>query len=668
MTPANDPTPEWTAWSNGDSDIHAELQVLARLILAQKSESIARSSTAETFDRSRVAGLVDEDQHGIRFVDAALRDQYVAREATITGDWTTAESFASQIAELQHRTVGFRARQTVGTLAIQLLLLGGVDVLGLVSQLASMSSDERHGFWSVYSVLCDALPTIETASSRLVEAVLPVIDASSSDMTSGLIYSAVEKWARRRAESANGLVTHLVTAGIPSLLPAAVSALSSFDRAKAHQVCVNLANASSTRAMSGAALVAIAGLPYDQPGDQLLQETVSIIAECLRNTPADLEPMVAQACFSLVKVTDVAAQFIVTLSHRTDSRTRHVLALGLFQNGDERSKDEWWQTALFNLAPTPAADGGTFKYLDYCASRLAQHDPRLAIQFVERVALTRESDFSDDCGELLDGTMSKLHKTAVTDLEDAITEWFGSRSTHLHRLAAGAVHRHNRDDEPSRYLALSSRRLFRADDDYIMGVLTHATGWVIGGAPLAALLASSLRTSGLSAPLRSFVRELLTDVALYNYPKGAGDFLRKELARGVLFPVEADIVVAALKASDAYYKAISELPELLELRTPSHREYLQRLDRLAESARIAEQARSQSVMMSLIHRVPLKYGRASFAFHDGQLSSPEPLHSFSYGVELPRGEVLDPIGQLILRINLRHDRDGPGKHADAGEA
>jgi hypothetical protein len=67
-----------------------------------------------------------------------------------------------------------------------------------------------------------------------------------------------------------------------------------------------------------------------------------------------------------------------------------------------------------------------------------------------------------------------------------------------------------------------------------------------------------------------------------------------------------------------------------------------------------DEVRKQSIFLDLVKRVTLKYGRSSFHRYAESLSTPEPLHSFSHTVELPRGEVLDPIGQLIQRIQLRY--------------
>jgi hypothetical protein len=72
--------------------------------------------------------------------------------------------------------------------------------------------------------------------------------------------------------------------------------------------------------------------------------------------------------------------------------------------------------------------------------------------------------------------------------------------------------------------------------------------------------------------------------------------------------------------------------------------------------RIRETAREESDFMRLVHTITLKHGRASFDTRNGIPSTPQPLHSFSYEVELPRGESIDPIGQRLRRLEGRMAR------------
>jgi len=176
----------------------------------------------------------------------------------------------------------------------------------------------------------------------------------------------------------------------------------------------------------------------------------------------------------------------------------------------------------------------------------------------------------------------------------------------------------------------------------------------MGGASLAALV-SSITVTDAPDTLVQRVTDALVEFALYNYPKGAGEYLRYALEHTV-FPLEASTARRALEQNRRYYDRLAGLSELTELRTPASRRYLLHLERVKMHQRIRETAREESDFMSLVHTITLKHGRASFDTRNGVPSAPQPLHSFSYEMELPRGESIDPIGQRLRRLEARMAR------------
>jgi hypothetical protein len=66
-----------------------------------------------------------------------------------------------------------------------------------------------------------------------------------------------------------------------------------------------------------------------------------------------------------------------------------------------------------------------------------------------------------------------------------------------------------------------------------------------------------------------------------------------------------------------------------------------------------EKAREDSVFMSLVESVPLKYGNQFYRIGDEGPTQPAPLGKISSGFEIPRGELIDPVGQAYKRFHLR---------------
>lgn len=93
---------------------------------------------------------------------------------------------------------------------------------------------------------------------------------------------------------------------------------------------------------------------------------------------------------------------------------------------------------------------------------------------------------------------------------------------------------------------------------------------------------------------------------------------------------------------------------------------------MKQQAAISEEADKRSVLASLFPRIPLKYGRSFFMEKDGEYTEPSELEEISHSVELPRGELIDPIGQQIKRLHwqsagLQEDDDSVQNASDEGK-
>lgn len=71
------------------------------------------------------------------------------------------------------------------------------------------------------------------------------------------------------------------------------------------------------------------------------------------------------------------------------------------------------------------------------------------------------------------------------------------------------------------------------------------------------------------------------------------------------------------------------------------------------SRQIEEGTNKNSILLQLVHRVVLKGGRSSFSRVQGKLTNKTGLSEFSVAIEFPKGEYLDPIGQVMTRADWR---------------
>lgn len=100
-------------------------------------------------------------------------------------------------------------------------------------------------------------------------------------------------------------------------------------------------------------------------------------------------------------------------------------------------------------------------------------------------------------------------------------------------------------------------------------------------------------------------------------------------------------------------EAIERLPQRNELWPPSQLQRQFALARARQMQKASEQASEKSVFSRIATKIPLKAGRGFFNHSRGKFSDSTPLHTVSYSVEIPRREVLDPVGNAIRGIQLR---------------
>ena len=146
------------------------------------------------------------------------------------------------------------------------------------------------------------------------------------------------------------------------------------------------------------------------------------------------------------------------------------------------------------------------------------------------------------------------------------------------------------------------------------------------------------------------VQKLLVDPLLQNYGSV------REYLEG-LAPDDAanKAITWALAQNEAYFDAQRSIPLIVELQPSEHHRRIEHL-RISDQMRDAhKQAESSSVFLSLVSRSVLLYGNRSLSFiddgHDKLRPMEVDLHSHGISYEMPRMEVVDPVGlDYILRV------------------
>jgi hypothetical protein len=300
------------------------------------------------------------------------------------------------------------------------------------------------------------------------------------------------------------------------------------------------------------------------------------------------------------------------------------------------------------LGHLDSANKGTVEELDLGLQMLLEVGYHESAVSLVTMLLSRPHDELDL--EAFDSFTRNLISGSPDLLSRVVVQWLELGSPKLCNGLAKAIKGPGLDGVP---LSLRAEDLALSPATQLF-ICRKAVGWFfLKPTTAASILVSVLRYC--DADTAQEVQSLLVDTLLQNYG-GVREYLEG------LAPEDAaaKLVSGALARNLAYIDAQRSVPPLVELQpTETHR----RIERLRISDQMREgykQAESGSVFLGLVNRSVLLYGNRSLSFiddgQDGLRHVEVNLQSHGFSYEMPRMEVVDPIGlDYILRI-FRNER------------
>lgn len=608
-------------------------------------------------------GFLIRHDDGIEFSEPNTGHEYLIRHAANLAliHWDDLEAFTEALDNIQHWGAIHGVRREMGaTILLILATEGQKDIVSRMAEtavLAVEAQEQTHFFWTFYHLFCETLPQLDITPQELPKALSSILQATANDLAGGLIFTAVEQLAVRSATIADALYHAFVAHHDEPVVAFAVNilyGLAVFDLSEAHSRALSLTNALSPM-LRRVGIAALGRFSYvDKSNEELLQSTLICLNQFRATPNPETDIALVRAFGHLILHTSEAEPAIVEFAARSDAAVQHHVASVLTHHADTRPVGPWFKEALLKITAVPWLHKATFDYLDYCSTALLDSDPAITFAFIEAVVTSRDYSYEEDIQlpKMLDMTFNRLYQHHMFDLEAAITRWFASTDRRLHAAAAHIIAYRDPTALNTRIspLRLSKTILNTLTEDITEFVVERILGYVIGGRPLTALLLSALQRDPCSPALRVSITHKLTNYVLYNYPTTTSRYLKSRIEAHDAELVEVEVAQTVLEQAHAEIEARKTLPPLLELQPPSQHTYLLRLARQKQQSEIMEEARKHSVIMNLARRVPLKYGRAFFSEHNGAFSEPSQLSTFEQRMELPQGELIDPVGQAFQRM------------------
>lgn len=290
---------------------------------------------------------------------------------------------------------------------------------------------------------------------------------------------------------------------------------------------------------------------------------------------------------------------------------------------------------------------GTLNNIDYGLIKLINRgDPSKGIEFLEAMLITNSGAVSMD---IFDSVIGGLYKNKSV-LNKLLTRWFlrGDRI-----LCEGIRAVVNKAHDQSLLLEIDPSELVSIDQLHVVFLARKAIGYFFFKPETAASVIISLMQSTNEDETLHQLGTLLFDPLLLNFPGKVKDYLIQKVVS------ESDktkkTIETALKSFDEYLDELKSTGLIPELHPPqtqrdAYRRHFSRL--MSESFKEAEK---KSVLLSLVSKSVLLYGRKSINYvygSEGKSNRMEiPLHSHGTEMEIPRFENIDPFGlEYMIRI------------------
>jgi hypothetical protein len=518
---------------------------------------------------------------------------------------------------------------------------GQINLLAL-TRTEQFSSLSASAFFVRQQFFCEAIPQLQMQASPLMQAVQALVAKGGPDLAANLPYEAFRKWCAVDPTRAHAIVTASEAGDVQAIAFVTFAFTALGDAALARSFVCKYSDERRVSALFALGRIKPADAKDAEDSVDVLMPFVDAVhGENVR-------------CNALMPLLDICEQF-PALAPANPRNAMAAAAIrptpGLLLN---LAQALWLHVKLFDrisieralgaLKATDPALGGIVDALDFALKAiLSTPNGDLALNFLtDMLAPDKGFDlkqFKSLKHDLSGGDRDRLFKLVV--------RWLISGNSNLGEAAAQIL----ATGERAVPFDISTADLGLTGPDQVF--LAHkALGWLFINEPVAAsILVACLRSCDQAAAKK--IGELLFDPLLVNYGGKARDYL-KTVKKGD--PAYRS-VKAALKAADIYVNSLKIDPPVKELRPSEHQYNVERRrahDRMRNAQKDAEK---QSVLLSLVHRSILLYGRRSITYVEEPGKKRRPvsmdMHSFSYSFELPRCEIVDPIGLNIMLLVFR---------------
>lgn len=382
-----------------------------------------------------------------------------------------------------------------------------------------------------------------------------------------------------------------------------------------------------------------------------LSKTLQALETLQQKNNPEIDPILIHTYTSLLAFSPtITKQKIVEYSYQQNTKIQSSIADTLFRTQDHQYTEDWFSTALLNLATVQIECASILDTLDGILYNLTTKDFPLFEKFIITWLISSNyNDHNKQLADIFDSTLSAL-VSQPQNLKIFITNLLNHDNHAAHRGAADMASycqiRH------IKHIELDNKILKNLQDKDYLFICRKILGYINYHPYLCSLLFSLLCSCSKNPNVILFVYSSFIDHVVDDHPHKTKDFF-KTIIKKSKKQIILDFSNKLVKDITLYLSSKDNLPTLKELRPSPRNSYAINRANNIKIQKYLEEAENKSILRQIATVIHIKDGTGSFCWIDNKYSDLSKMVQHSTSTEIPYSEIIDPIGTAMNRIGFR---------------
>lgn len=525
------------------------------------------------------------------------------------------------------------------------------NILGSFNKLLK-NNDEDWRLWKIIHILRDSIPHIESEIDDTIYFLENIYLYIKGDLAAGVVYSAFENLGKFQPEFSKDLLNQMIK--IPNsdviwFIPSIISGISNKNGIndiynKAYKLMEN------EQQLTNIGIISCSRFEYNNAENYLFNKTINKYRELEEAGNIENLPSIVRAYGNLIKFDSSLKERVKNLSITEIPEVQYELTMVLSESVELDSGENWFEQTILNLSSVDSKYKGTVDSLDHVLYLLVPKNIKLVYRFLEMWIKNHSSTNKEEgIPKLFGSAFFKLAEVNMDLLEWHLTKWLNSDNLEFHLHVQKVIDNFSVNKQ---ILTLHGDYINKMSIKDIKYIIIKILGFVLDGNLLVQLTFSTLKKVKESEIISNYVVSAFDEHIAYNYPGLTRDFLEDKNENGT--EVEKKVAKRILEKMYNYYNALNNLPKLNEFKPPERRveNYLKSKSKTF-NRQVDAQVKKHSVFLDLVQNIEVKGGKTYFSMYDGQYTAKSSLSPFGVEMEFPRGEFINPTGQVKNRYIWR---------------